>query len=197
MKQIIIAMIWLLPAIAHAQDVITTTEGGSIQGRVFKITPKAIKYKNTGAADSTVVHSIPKKEVFQINYETGVKETFNQEKYVDDNDPDGHWDRRSMTLQGREDAQEFYDGYRAGKWWTYGVTVATTGIVGLIPAIIITSTPPRNRNLNYPDEELMKNPRYSKAYKQEARRIKSRKVWGGYGLGVLTDFVLFGGVIIL
>lgn len=197
-KLIIVAILWLCPAIAQAQDVITTTEGSSIEGKVYKITAKNVKYKANTSRDTGVLHTIPKKEVHQISYESGVKETFSeQDKYVDDNDPEGHWDKRSMARMGREDAQEYYDRWKGPKWWTYGLTVATGGIIGIIPAIAISATPPSKQNLNYPDDELMKNPKYSRAYKKEARKIKSRKVWGGWGLGCLTLVVLGGGIVIL
>jgi hypothetical protein len=196
-KMFFFAVLLLLPVLAYSQDVIMTTEGSSIQGRVFKITPKQVKYKNIGTPDSGVTHTIQKKEVHEIDYETGVKETFNeQEKYIDDNDPEGHWDKRSMARMGREDAQDYYEDWTKPKWWTYGLTVGTGGILGLIPAIAISASPVRNRNLGYPDEELMKNHKYSKAYKREAKRIKSRKVWGGWGLGCLT-LVALGGVVII
>lgn len=189
MKQtaLIILAITLLPMLARSQDVITTTSGDNIQGRVFKITAKLIKYKNTGVSDSGVLHTIPKKEVYEINYQTGVKESFNQDKYVDDNDPEGHWDKRSMAALGREDAQEYYKSYQGPKWWAFGTTVCVGAIISLVPTIIIASTPPSDRNLDYPDEELMKSKKYSNAYRREARKIKSRKTWGGFGIGVATN----------
>lgn len=187
----------LLPLIVRSQDIITTTDGANIQGRIFKITPKHVKYTKVGTQDSGVIHTIQKKEVHEINYQSGVKETFNeQDIYIDDNDPEGHWDKRSMARMGREDAQDYYEDWTKPKWWTYGLTVGTGGILGLIPAIAISSCPVRDKNLNYPDEELMKNSKYSNAYKREAKRIKSRKVWGGYGLGWLT-LVAIGGIIII
>ena len=188
MKQItltIVAILWLLPAIAIAQDVITTTEGTDIQGKVFKITKKSIKYIDSNTTDTSkgVLHTIPKKDVFSIKYESGVQEVFNQDKYVDDKDPEGHWDKRSMSRQGREDAKKNYRRYKPAKRATVWTTIITDPILGLIPAIACSTTPPKDHNLDYPDESLMQNEEYAKAYKKEARRMKIKKVWGGYALG--------------
>lgn len=189
-------MLWLLPSIAQAQDVITTTKGDDIQGRVFKITKKSIKYKEPGITDTSagVQHTIPKKEVFRVTYESGVKETFS-ESHIDDKDPEGHWDKRSMSDQGKEDAQEYYTRYKGAKTGAYIGSFLGGAIIGLIPTLIIAGTPPKDRRLGYPDKELMENDRYRRAYIKEAHHIKRKKVWGGYGLGAATLAAV--GVIVL
>jgi len=197
LKSIIaLAVFLLLSTYSFCQDVITTTDGTDIQGRVVKITNKAVKYRLLIGEDTSIVKSISKYEVFRIVYENGLKEVFN-ETHVDDSDKEGHWDKRSLMQQGREDAEQYYDGYKQGKWWTYGATVFSGGVLGLIPAIAISSTPPKDKNLNCPNDDLLRNHEYKKAYKYAAKRIKSRKVWGGYGLGIATLAIVFGFVIII
>lgn len=58
----------------------------------------------------------------------------------------------------------------------------TSPVIGLIPAAICASTEPQDKNLNA-SQELMKNEKYSQAYKEEAKRTKKRSVWTGYGAG--------------
>lgn len=179
------ATLWLLPAFVMAQDVITTTEGTDIQGKVFKITKRSIKYIDSNTADTAkgVLHTIAKKDVFSVKYESGVKEVFNQDKYVDDNDPEGHWDKRSMSRQGREDARKYYRRYKPAKRGTVWAAIVADPVLALIPAISCSTVPPKDENLDYPDEALMKNEEYATAYKKEAYRMKVKKIWGGYILG--------------
>jgi len=171
---------------ASAQDIITKTNGDEVMCHVTKITAKNIKYRGTGA--DTSIASIPKKQVFSIKYENGMKEMFN-ETHVDDADPDGHWDKRSMADQGKADADQYYHKYHGARAAASISTVFTGAILGLIPTIACASTPPKDKRLGYPDAGLMKNKEYADAYKREAHHIKKKKVWGGYVTGVVIDVV--------
>ena len=42
---------------------------------------------------------------------------------------------------------------------------------------------PKDINLNYPSASLMKNEKYANSYRQEAMKIKKRKIWLNAGLG--------------
>jgi hypothetical protein len=42
---------------------------------------------------------------------------------------------------------------------------------------------PQNKNLHYPNPELMKNSEYFFGYTQKARKIKQGKVWLNWGIG--------------
>ena len=82
------------------------------------------------------------------------------------------------SVQGKNDAQRFYNGYK-----TAGNAVVATGyfIPLLIPALSIsiatTTNVPKDENLNYPSKSLMQNEKYANSYRQEALKIKKRKVW--------------------
>lgn len=170
---------------AFSQDIITKTNGDELQGKVIKITKINVKYKMEGNGDSSV-HSIAKKSVFSIKYENGLKEVFN-ESHIDDADMEGHWDKKSMKQQGKEDAMDNYHKYRGAKAGTEITAFVGGPIIGLIPAIICSSTPPKEKNLNYPDPELMKNEEYNAGYRAETRHLKRKKVWGGYVAGVVIE----------
>lgn len=92
--------------------------------------------------------------------------------------------------KGKMDADRFYDGWRQGRTWTLVTTALFGGILGLIPAIAISTTPPKPANLGYPNDSLMKNERYKAAYERQAKKIKSRKVWGGFGIGLIIAVVV-------
>lgn len=181
-KVLFVLLLAVISLSAFAQDKIVTTNGDEIPCKVTKITAKNIKYRIFGSADSSIL-SMSKKSIFSITYESGVKEVFN-ETHVDDNDPEGHWDKRSMASQGKADAKQNYRGYKGARAGTVITATLTSPLAGLIPAIVCSCVKPKDKNLNYPDETLMQNKEYANAYRKQAHTMKSGKVWGGWGLGV-------------
>ncbi|MBX2904903.1 MAG: hypothetical protein KF744_02635 [Taibaiella sp.] len=93
--------------------------------------------------------------------------------------------------KGKMDADRFYDGWRPARTLTIVVTALFGAILGLIPAIATSVTPPKPQNLGCGTVSLMRDARYKAAYEREAKKIKSRKVWGGFGIGVLLAIALF------
>lgn len=93
--------------------------------------------------------------------------------------------------RGKMDAGKYYSRWRQAKTWAFVTTAVFGGILGLIPAIVMSSTTPRRENLGYPNQLLMRDARYQIAYEKEARRIKGRKVWGGFGLGLIVAVVIY------
>jgi hypothetical protein len=89
---------------------------------------------------------------------------------------------------GELDAEKHYDGYHKAGTVTFLVSaVPFYGIIwGLAPTIICSAIPPAQENLNYPNEKLMKNPTYKKAYNKKAYQIKKRKILKNYGYGILS-----------
>jgi hypothetical protein len=74
-----------------------------------------------------------------------------------------------------------------------GVGVAcflTGGILGLIPAIACSITPPATENLNYPDKELWKKNDYETGYRYRAKKIKQKRVWGGFAIGTVSAVIV-------
>ena len=97
-----------------------------------------------------------------------------------------------ISKKAVSDARKQFDGggFR-GLGIIFGIVVSPL----IIPAAI---TPVVDRNL-LADKEYLKNDIYYQAYKQEARRIKSRKVMRNFGIGatasaayILTLFILLG-----
>lgn len=111
-----------------------------------------------------------------------------QANAIGDKIEDENW---TPEQKGKMDADKFYEGWRPGKTWTFIITALLGGIVGLIPAIAISSTTPLPENLGYPNESLMNDARYRIAYEKEARRVKGRKVSGGFGLGLIVAVVVY------
>jgi len=172
---VMLAMLFSLPAMC--KDIIVTKDNRHITCIVKKITPTEIKYVEK-AHNKKKVSWIMAFDVDYIIYKSGDKEI------IKANEP-------TIALRGKYDAKKYYAGgrraksWRSARGWTCATTVACGGVVGLIPAIACSSTRPKTKNLNYPDEKLMQNQEYNHAYRREAKKIKSGKIWGGYVEGIV------------
>jgi hypothetical protein len=174
---ILFTIIFFYSNISLSQDLITKKSGEDIKSKVLEVTTSEIKFKKSDNLDGPIF-SLLKTEVLLIRYENGTKDVFNEINSIDKVSVN-----LDMSSKGTEDALKFYSGKNSGGGWTGVVSALYTPIFGLIPAISCASSEPGNRNLNYPDPELMKNFQYNQAYKKEAHRIKKNKVWKGYGIG--------------
>jgi len=95
----------------------------------------------------------------------------------------------SMTkfyYQGTHDADNNYHAQHSGKRAIFFTSLIGTPLLGIIPAIVSSSTRPKLQNLNIKDASLLNNPAYMKGYKDEAHDIKKRLVWGNYVAASVT-----------
>jgi hypothetical protein len=85
---------------------------------------------------------------------------------------------------------KYYKGYKAAGTGTLVTSLFLTPLVGLMPAIACSTTPPERYNLNYPDEDKMKKSEYYSGYTQKAEKIKSGKVWKNWGISWGIQYIL-------
>ena len=85
-----------------------------------------------------------------------------------------------MRLKGTNDSKINYKGKKSGTAWTTVTTLLFSPIVGVIPAAVCGSKEPSYKNLNYPNDELMKNKDYKEEYIKKAHKTKKKKVWISY-----------------
>ena len=174
MKNIILFILFVCSSnIIKAQDTLSMRSGENILVKVIEVGTVEVKYKKLDNLNGPIF-SILKSDLLIIKYENGTKDDFSSIKknvenniyLIDD------------SVQGKNDAQRFYNGYK-----TAGNAVVATGyfIPLLIPALSIsiatTTNVPKDENLNYPSKSLMQNEKYANSYRQEALKIKKRKVW--------------------
>lgn len=169
-----------------AQDIIILKNGDEISSKITEVNVSDIKYKKVDNLEGPT-YSVLKSDIFMIKYKNGSKDIFNQPK-ENSNENAQPKSTDNMFYQGETDATKYYRGYKGAGT---GTCVATlfVGVFGLIPAIACSSTPPSDENLMYPSNDLMKNMDYNNGYRQNAKRIKSKKVWGNFGIALAIDFV--------
>jgi len=98
-------------------------------------------------------------------------------------------DPSQMARDGKKDAKLHYQYKNCGRNIT-GITSTFSPIIGLVPAIAYSSSPPKDKNLNYPNHLLMDNRKYSEGYRKQAHKMKTRRVWVMFGAGTLSYLVL-------
>ena len=167
--------------LAFSQDVIIKKSGEEIKSKIIELTNNDVKYKKFDNQNGPIF-TILKSEVFIIKYENGTKDVFNEEKPIlESNTSNKTSGTEDFFMKGKMDAQKNYDGYKGAGTGTF-ITGFISPIIGLIPAIACSSTPPKDVNLNYPSSELMKNTDYYNGYTQKAKKIKQNKVWTNWGI---------------
>ena len=174
MKYILLFFLFICSSnITKGQDTLSTRSSETILVKVIEVGTSEVKYKKLDNLNGPIF-SILKSDLLIIKYENGTKDDFSGIKKIEEN----NFFALDDSVQGKNDAKRFYNGYK-----TAGNAVVVTGYIIpiLIPALAIsiatTSKIPKDENLNYPSKSLMQNEKYANSYRQEALKIKKRKVW--------------------
>lgn len=168
---LLVALLFNL-GLMSAQDMITKKTSEDIKAKILEVTTTEIKYKKF-ENQTGPTFSILKSDVLMVRYENGSKDVFT-------NVQSGSSD---MVEKATQDAINNYKGQNSGAGWTATTSILTSPVLGLIPAVLCSSAEPDVSNLNVSDKELMKNDAYNKAYREQAHKIKKRKVWKNFGIG--------------
>lgn len=174
-----------------SQDLITKKTGEDIKAIVVEVNQTDIKYKRFDNQNGPTF-SLLKLDVLMIRYANGTKDIFSQTEAEQPTATDSKvtLSKENMARKGRVDAQRYYKGQNSGANWTAATTILTSPIIGVVPAVIACVIEPSDNNLNYPDDELMKNDEYREAYISQARKTKARKNLISYGVSTGVWVVL-------
>jgi hypothetical protein len=187
-KLLTIAAAFIAMPFCFSQDIITMKNGDEIKSKILEVGTSEIKYKKFENPEGPS-YSMPKTDALFIKYENGTKDVFSEEKKSTSAD--------DLFTQGRMDAGKHYRKYKPAATGTL-ITGLVSPVVGLVPAIITSSTTPSEANLNAPDPELLKNSNYYDGYTNRAKKIKQGKVWKNFGIAFGVNlaaaiFLLSGG----
>ncbi|MBN1639386.1 MAG: hypothetical protein JW866_10485 [Ignavibacteriales bacterium] len=211
MKKItFIAVLFFSSIFVNAQDIIYKTDGTEIKVKIIELTTETVKYKNFEQLQGPI-RNILLSDVFMIIYEDGTKEVIKKNNNTELETQSQAQQQQPPTIimpkiesiannsslnyqdfcfRGQQDASRYYTGYSSAATWTGAATILGGAVIGLIPAIACSSSNPERSSLTFPDSELAQNPSYYSCYMQEAKRIKSRKVWTMFGIGVAVDVAI-------
>lgn len=191
----------------NAQDTLFLKNNTKVVAKVLEINDLEIKYKALSNIDGPL-YIKKKSEVVKVRYKSGSEDVFQTDSkpnsnanYVSSPVPTQTYvkeeqmskqDYADMFRQGKSDAKIYYKGYKGAGTGTFLTTLFLGPIVGLVPAIATSVSTPNEDHLTFPNVALTKNPDYVTGYTQEAKKKKSRKVWGNYGIATGIIVVLVG-----
>ena len=187
----------------HAQnapiDTILRTDGTEVAGRVLSITPLELRYLPVVSPDTL---RLAVADVFLVRYANGTRELLHPVAAPVPTDPapalapdllPGLTDAQRRA-QGHRDAGRYYNDHGAF-WATLGSTLYAGPLLGVVAPAVIAPHAVSTNNLQAPHPELLADPAYGHAYRQQAQRTKRGRAWGGYGLGVGVWVVLIAALV--
>lgn len=188
MNRLFLLLLMLLAEASQARaqgastDVILRTDGTEMVGRVLTISPLGVRYLPPASADTLRLATA---EVFLVRYANGTREVLHPMTTAASSDKanllpemdDLHW-----RMLGQQDARRSYNS-RAPFWGSLSAALYAGPLVGLLAPAIIVPHQVSEHNLNAPRPELLNDPIYNSAYRQEAHRRKRNRAWAGYGVG--------------
>ena len=182
MKNILLFILFICSSnIIKAQDTLSMRSGENILVKVIEVGTAEVKYKKLDNLNGPVF-SMLKSDLLMIKYANGTNEDFSSIKKIEEYNLSGI----DPYIQGKNDAQSYYKGDK-----TAGTIILISNfipLVAIIPSLVFcianTSKIPKDENLNYPSISLMQNEQYANSYRQEAKKIKNKKIWKNFGIGM-------------
>ncbi len=182
-----------LTLISYSQDSLYLSSGELIVSKVLEITPAEIKYKSFDNQEGPSFVLL-KSEVALLRLENGTRLSFQNEsaaKVVPQTAAAPVQPAEDMFVKGRIDASRFYLHYQSAGMGGFISGFLFGPLIGLIPAAIISATPPKEHNLGYLSSNLMMNPDYRRGYTQFAAQRKTGRTWTNWAIGSLISVILF------
>ena len=178
MKYILLFILFVCSSnIIEAQDTLSMRSGENILVKVIEVGTSEVKYKKLDNLNGPVF-SILKSDLLMIKYENGTKEDFSSFKNIEENNFTGY----DPSILGKTDAKRFY---KYDKNVGAIIIISNFFVLPILPTLVFsiaaTSKIPKDKNLNYPSISLMQNEKYADSYRQEAKKIKNRKIWTSFG----------------
>ena len=182
MKNILLFILFICSSnIIKAQDTLSMRSGENILVKVIEVGTAEVKYKKLDNLNGPVF-SMLKSDLLMIKYANGTNEDFSSIKKIEEYNLSGI----DPYIQGKLDAQRYYNGYKTAGTIAFISNFAYIPIIpSLIFSIAATSKIPKDENLNYPSISLMQNEQYANSYRQEAKKIKNKKIWKNFRIGIL------------
>jgi hypothetical protein len=177
MKYILLFILFICSSnIIKAQDTLSMRSGENILVKVIEVGTSEVKYKKIDNLNGPIF-SILKSDLLIIKYENGTKDDFSSIKKIEEKIVFVE----DLFIQGQNDAKRFYKYNKI----VGTMIVANLLVLPILPSlafsIAATSKIPKDKNLNYPNISLMQNEKYADSYRQEAKKIKNRKIWTSFG----------------
>lgn len=177
---------------AHAQDTIRRINGNYILAHIDTVGKYDIRYHYFTDRNHTR-RLISKSLVSGITYADGRQDTLfvMDGLSINERSPMLHLPDDTLFQLGRQDAMKYYQRYHGSATGTFLATFPGSPLLGAIVGGSCALTPPKEKNMNFPNAALSNNPSYHEGYIKKARSIKNARIWRAFGIGVLINVILF------
>ena len=182
MKTNLFILLFLVVNFCYAQDVIVLKNGDEINAIVQEVGTEEVKYKKYGT--DVPVYKVLIEDIFMIKYENGTKDVFDPAENETKIEPVKLVSSEGLFERGEVDAKMYYTCNKCVAGGTFLSTFVLGGLIGLIPAVIITSSEPKTINLNLPSNAMINSSAYMMGYSEQALRVKNKKVWSTFGIAL-------------
>jgi len=191
MKWTIALLLFLLSGnCLRAQDTIRKITGVKIAAEIRAVKVFEVIYSKPDWPEGTTKR-ISRSEIADIRYADGHTDTFFNISGKTLRTHARLFRADSMYLFGRKDAAIFYSNYEGAAAGTLLATFPGSPLAGLITACAASGTPPKDKNLQFPNGLLAGHPDYYEGYRKKAWSMKRARVWTNFGIGVgLTGVAL-------
>lgn len=193
MKRTGILLLLLLATVTlHAQDTIRKINGKMILARIDSVRKYDVGYHYYSGSISRK-GAVSKSIVANIAYADGRRDTFFlvENNTVSKRSPLLQMPADTLYQLGLRDAKRYYTGYSGSSTGTLLATFPGSPLLGFIVGSACALTPPKEKNLGFPNAALQQNTSYHDGYYKKARRIKNGKIWASFGIGVLANIAGF------
>ena len=163
----------------YCQDTLYLTNNTNIIAKITDQDIFNITYKQNDSISKKNL-LIAKNKVSLIAYANGVIEVVTVKKI----NP-GMIKNYTMFLKGSDEAMKYYK-HHGGEIGTALAAFAGGGVLGLIPAVACSATTPKLLNLGIPKDAPIQDKDYLLGYCYRAKKMKQKKVWTGYTIGVVS-----------
>ena len=170
------------PKISFKNDFFILVNGDTMFVKIIKVEEDMVFFKRVNGGDTSSVLFFSRISLKNNAFYKDGRRIF--ETKGDQNNIINPISKSDPFREGVKDASIYYRNYGGAVAGTVLTTTLVTGFAGLIPAIICSSTFPKTENLGLANKEKLNNQSYYDGYLGEAKKIKSRAVWTGWGIGV-------------
>ena len=176
MKKILVSLVWLVPALAQAQDTLFLTNNEIISCEIFSSENVNIEY--TPWKKDNPVYSINKTMVDSIHYNTGEVEYISSYKQIPD--------ISKSTATNQTVKKTYMEGYTSGLTAPIGPVGTPSfvggfccGVAGVVAPVVTIS----NAEDKVPIEKRLSGADYDQGYTAGVKKQVRKKAWNNYAAG--------------
>lgn len=200
--QLTFLLVFFIVQLSLAQDTTQVVKADTLVFRnqiklkvkITEVEPTLVRYRKMNNLEGPV-YSTYKSDILKICYANGTVDRIDslssanrfQKKAMPGLSSFGEDDQR-LYNKGAAEARENYR-YRGDAIGT-GITSFLFGAFGLIPAIVNSTRPVKDKHLGNRHPELWENTAYQAGYRAQAKRMKVKRVWNGFWIGLGSGVVV-------